>query len=201
MSETLDLQEFSQLFQVTEKAVRDWIKAGMPVASKGSRGGGKDRDKTQINLRDAAEWYFAENYERLELDRQRTRLASEQAQKIAIENAVRISEVGELKLWQQELEKLFGEIRAALLSLPTKLAPRLDGDVNQRKDRIESAVHEVLRQLASHRPSSSGAADSQEDVDGAGGSRATAEADGESVGGPIPKAVKRKQRGTRRVGN
>lgn len=194
MSETLDLQEFSQLFQVTEKAVRDWIKAGMPVASKGSRGGGKERDKTQINLRDAVEWYFEENYERLELDRQRTKLASEQAQKFAIENAVRVSELGELKVWQQELEQHYGEIRAALLALPSKLAPRLDGDVNRRKDRLEEAIYEVLRQLASYRPKKAGTRGEAQELGSEESSGATATADGERVGGQVSKALKGKQR-------
>lgn len=190
----VSLEEFSALLHVTEKAVRDWIKAGMPVASKGSRGGGANRDKTQINLKDGIEWYFAENYERLELDRQRTRLASEQAQKLAIENAVRIGEVGEFNVWQRELEQLFSEIRSGFLAFPTKLAPRLDGDVNQRKDRLEAAVQELLRQLAAYRPSKTGKGSGRSNDAGSEDIHPAAEVDGQPVGRQMPKAVKGKQR-------
>jgi phage terminase Nu1 subunit (DNA packaging protein) len=107
----MTVAEFAKLLRVTQKTVLTWIKAGMPVASHGSRGGGKVRNKTQINLQPAIEWYFAENYERLELDRQKTRLTSEQADKTAFENAERSRDLVELSLVTREFGALLGEIR------------------------------------------------------------------------------------------
>jgi phage terminase Nu1 subunit (DNA packaging protein) len=199
LSDIITLQEAAGIFRVTEKAIRDWIVQGMPVQSKGSRGGGKKRDKTTLDLREAVEWYFEENFERLELDRQRTRLAAEQAQKIAIENARSIEALGDLDDWQREAEQFHGEIRAALLALPTKEAPRLDGDVNQRQERLKQAIHEVLRKLAAYRPGQAAPRDA-EAVDGdREGVHAAAGPDGKPVGRPLPKAVKGKQRRARRV--
>jgi phage terminase Nu1 subunit (DNA packaging protein) len=97
----LDVAALAGLFRVTEKTVRDWTAQGMPVAKAGGKGRGK---KAMYRLGECVEWYFEENFERLELDRQRTRLAAEQAQKIAIENALRTAAVGELDIWQAELE-------------------------------------------------------------------------------------------------
>lgn len=169
----------------------------MPVTKVGSKGGAPGENEAQIDLEAAVRWYFRDNFERFELDRQRTRLASEQAQRIAIENAVRAGELGELNLWQEELEKHIGEVRAALLALPTKLAPRLDGDINQRRDRIEFAVHEILRRLAAYRPSVPGRGDAGADLEGARALEPAAQTHGKRVGGPVPKAIKRKQRRAR----
>ncbi len=196
-NDLLDVSAIAALFRVTEKSVRDWTNAGMPVAKAGGKGRGK---KALYKLAECVEWYFDENFERLQLDRERTRLAAEQAQKIAIENAVRSNAVGELDIWQAELEQLFGEIRAALLAMPTKEAPQLGGDVNQRKDRLEQAVHEILRKLAGYQPGRSTSGDSPANRNGrSAGADASAEADGKPVGGRVSKAVKGKQRGARRV--
>lgn len=168
----------------------------MPVARQGKQGRG---NKTLINLRDAVEWYFAENYERLELDRQRTRHSSEQADKLALENAERRGELGELALWQRELERFLGELRTALLGLPTKVAPRLDGDTNQRKDRLEQAIHEVLKSVAAYQADGSDTEHPAADTGIGDDPAATAEADGESVGGRTAPPLKRKQRRARPV--
>lgn len=191
-------KEIAEIFSVTTKAVHDWIRAGMPVLEEGSQGAGNE---ARIDLEAATRWYFRDNFERFELDRQRTSLAAEQARRIAIENAVRAGELGELKLWQEELEKHFGEVRAALLALPTKLAPRLDGDINHRKDRLEAAIHEVLRRFATYRPTVPGRRGATPDLAREAGLEPPAKANGKRVGGRVSKAIKRKQRGARRLAN
>lgn len=194
--EHLDVSALAGIFRVTEKTIRDWTAQGMPVAKAGGKGRGK---KALYDLRDAVEWYFDENYERLELDRQRTRLAAEQAQKIAIENAKSEAALGDLDDWTAEAQQFHGEIRAALLALPTKEAPRLDGDVNQRQERLKQAIHEVLRKLAAYRPGAAATRGTEEVAEDRGGVRAAAGTDGQPVGRHVPKAVKGKQRGARRV--
>lgn len=171
----------------------------MPVVSKGTQGGA--RKKTRIALRKAVEWYFHENYERLELDRARTRLADEQSRKVALENAVRTGELGELSIWQRELEKFFGEMRAAFLAFPIKLAPQLDGDLNRRKDTLERAVHELLTTLAAYPVDGLAPRIPNSDSGVRDGAAAPAETHGEPVGGPSPTPVQRKQRRTRAVEN
>lgn len=164
----------------------------MPVLVKGAQGRGK---KTSIELEKAVEWYFHENFERLELDRARTRLADEQSRKVALENAVRTGDLGELSIWQRELEKFFGEMRAALLALPIKLAPLLDGDVNRRKDTLERAVHELLKTLASYSVDGVSPGIPAADSGLGDGTPAAPETDRKRVGRPKKKAVRRKQRG------
>ncbi len=199
MTDVIDLDEIATLFRVTPEAVRKWTHAGLPVEKRGKRGRGSN--KTQISLRATVEWYFSENYERLELDRARTRHSGEQADKLALENAERRGELGELSVWQKELEKFLSELRTALLGLPTKVAPRLDGDINQRKDRLEQEVHEVLRSVSAYKSADAVAEHSAEDS-GVGDDPAPAtEVNGEPVGGSEAPPVERKQRRARRMEN
>jgi phage terminase Nu1 subunit (DNA packaging protein) len=170
----------------------------MPVLTLGKQGRG---NKTSISLEKAVEWYFHENYERLELDRARTRLADEQSRKVALENATRTGELGELSIWQRELEKFFGELRAAFLAFPIKLAPQLDGDVNQRKDLLEREVFALLHSISGHSGGAAAPRVSKSNPGFRDGSAAAAEVDGKPVGRRQKKAVRRKQRGTGSVAN
>jgi len=168
------------------------------VITQGKQGRG---NRTQISLRKAVEWYFGENYERLELDRARTRLADEQSRKVALENATRTGELGELSTWQRELEKFFGELRAAFLAFPVKLAPQLDGDVNQRKDLLEREVYALLHSISGYSGDAPAKRVPKSDQSIRNGAPAAAEADGQSVGRRQKKAVRRKQRRAGSVAN
>src|SRR5262249_51277096 len=110
---------------VTEPAVYQWIKAGMPVAEKGSRG--SKAKATQLDLEACMRWYFSENFERLELERARARLANEQADAAALKNSESRGELVRLPL----VEKIFGMtmpvFKANTLAIPSKLAPELAG--------------------------------------------------------------------------
>ena len=197
-SDTLSLDEVAGVFRVTEKAVRGWIAAGMPVVTQGKQGRG---NATTISLRKATEWYFSENYERLELDRARTRLADEQSRKVALDNATRTGELGELSIWQRELEKFFGELRAAFLAFPVKLAPQLDGDVNQRKDLLEREVFALLHSISGHSGDAATQRVSKSNQGIRDGASAAAETDGQPVGRRQKKTLRRKQRRARSLEN
>src|SRR6185295_927346 len=113
---TLELGTFAALLRVTEKAVRDWIAAGMPVAKQGSRGGGKNRDKTKIDLQAAIGWYFRENYERMELERQRSDLAREQARRVSLENEEKAGLLVRADLIAKDVANMVGAAQALLLA-------------------------------------------------------------------------------------
>lgn len=192
MDELLDTDELAALFRVTPQTIHTWKRVGMPAAKEGGKGAG---NSAQYRLQDVVTWYFRENYERLELDRQRTRVAAEQADKLAQENALARGELGDLNVWQRELEKILGELRTALLALPTKLAPRLDGDVNQRRERLERALHDALSGLADYQPGRTASEYTGADSGVEDGPEAAAAVNGKRVGRRKPTALKRKQRG------
>lgn len=146
----LDLDELAGIFRVTEKAVRGWIAAGMPVIERGTQGG--DHKKTTLSLRECVEWYFAENFERLELDRARTRLADEQAKKSALENAETRSDLASISVMSQSFADAVVTAQALLLAIPTKEARTLAAltDANSIEHRLRIAINDALRQLAAY---------------------------------------------------
>lgn len=137
----------------------------------------------------------------LDLSSERARLAAEQADKTALENAVRRGELLELQVVERAWQNLMVSLRARMLSLPTKLAMELANlsDANAVRGRLTDEVSEVLAEAAAHQPA-------EADFDGAGADRpdgadteAAAEADRQPVGGRKAKAEPRKQRRARAV--
>lgn len=184
-SNRCDLEELASLFGVTEKTIRAWIRSGMPVEVAGKRGRGVQ--KTQVSLRKAVEWYFTENFERLELDRQRTRLAEEQADRLADEKAVRRAELIPLA----DVAGFYGDhivrARARLIQIPDALGqfcPREEaGELIAQARRL---VTEALAELAAGTPPRSAAPRAALDT--------AAGPDGEPMGGSGASALERKQR-------
>ena len=182
--------ECAELFKVTVQTVNQWMRDGLPVVKRGGKGGGRT---SQIDLREAIAWYVDFDA----LDAAKTRLATEQADKQALDNAVRRGELGEIAVWRTELVTVFGEIRAQLLAIPTKEAPQLDGNVNQRKERLEGVVRQILSRLAAYQPGGTAAADAARARRGRRGVQPAAEADDLGVGRPVSKAVTRNKRRAR----
>lgn len=186
----LGLEELAELFSVTEKTVRAWIARGMPVEVAGKRG--RNVQKTQISLEKAVRWYFEENFERLELDRQRTRLAEEQADRLADEKAVRRAELIPLA----DVAGWYGDhvvrARARLIQIPDALGQFCPRDsAAEVTSQARRLVTEALDELAAGAPP--GREHDRAVMD------AAAEADREPVGGPGANALERKQRGARKV--
>ena len=173
---TCTIDQLCGIFRVTDKAIRDWISAGMPVEVLGSQGRGK---KTAINLEAAVRWYFETNHERLQLDRERAALAAEQRETAALKNAESRRDLASIS----EIAKQFGDMvasaQALLLSIPVKEAQAIAPltDANAIESRLRKAITEALQQLADY--GSSGAIESRHRRGaGRGKVRATADADG-----------------------
>lgn len=133
----------AQLFSVTEKTVRSWIRGGLPVLKKGGRGRGKT---SLVDLWDLIPWYLEEHA----LDVAKTRLATAQAEKHEMDNAVRRGDLADLndasKVWAQLLENF----RSRMRSSPTKLAPLVSPEnPNRARDLIAAEHDAILSELAS----------------------------------------------------
>jgi phage terminase Nu1 subunit (DNA packaging protein) len=140
--------------------------------------------------------------ELLDLVQQRARLAKEQADKTAMENAARRAETITRTDFVRATQGVIVQARAKLLSIPSKLAAVLAGIDTPRavQDRLTTAIHEALAELAGTRGVSSppgepgsGGSDNGSD-EGVG---AAAPPDRKRVGRPKPKV---KPRGKRRAG-
>jgi phage terminase Nu1 subunit (DNA packaging protein) len=150
----LDLDQVAAIFCVSEKCVRDWANAGMPVAQAGSRGG--RRIKTQLDLFQVVRWYFKENHERRELDRTRARLNRAMSELAELKAAASRGDLVSLRGIGREFGKLLAEVRTNALAIPAKLAPELEGrTASQCYVTVEHAVHELLDHCAGWRPGGS----------------------------------------------
>ena len=195
----VNVETVAKALNVTPRRVQQLAAEGMPRATRG-----------EYDLGQCMAWYIRFLQKALEsrqapggdaasqeFTRERSRLAREQADRTALQNAELRGDLGRLSVWQEELERFMAEMRAAILSLPSKLAPQLDGDAAARQRTLEAAVHEVLGRLATYRPSRrtsrSPAGDPARGVD----SPAASAADGQSVGRSASAA---KQRGRGRAG-
>jgi len=141
--------QLAMLFRVTEKTVHDWARAAMPCVTQGRKGRGYS---AEYELPAVVEWYFARNFERLELDRARTRLANEQADKARLDNDVRRSDLAEISLIAAVVDDLVSNVKTNLLALPRKIAPELEGmNVHQREEALDRRIRGSLEQLSSYR--------------------------------------------------
>jgi hypothetical protein len=176
----MTLDELAGICRVTPQAVHGWVKAGMPVTRKGSRGRSK---KTLVDFQAAMEWYFSENYERLELDRARARLANEQADKTAFDNAERARDLVPLLMIEREFGALLAEIRTNALALSSKLAPELEGlTIEERKAAIDRAVFDFLDRAAAWNPGSAASVGNESAPERAAKPAAPAASDDKPVG-------------------
>lgn len=125
----------------------------------------------------------AEPTEYLNLDAERARLAKEQADKVALENAVSRGELVHRTHMSEVLSRALGAFRARLLAAAVKLAPRVNpGNPNLARDLIEREHTAALSELADFDP---GAFVGERESDAAGSAvdpPAAAEAAGQRVG-------------------
>jgi hypothetical protein len=123
----------------------------------------------------------------LDLNKERARLAKEQADRTALANAISRGDVIPSSLAERWATDMIIAARAQFLSMPTKLAPQLVGltDVNAIAMAIKANVYEGLSGLAAKPPA----------VEGMGEMEPAAELDRQPVGRPRKDAQQRKRSG------
>ncbi|MDH3636852.1 MAG: hypothetical protein OES09_00105 [Gammaproteobacteria bacterium] len=133
------------------------------------------------------------DYGELDLTAERARLAKEQADRAEMENAIRRGEQVNVEAVQDLWTVVLTNVKARLLGIPTKAAPELDGTIQQKRAVLDAQIREALEELSTG--PDAWRAESLRRL----GIAATAESDGESMGGngKVPKS--RKQRGAGKV--
>jgi phage terminase Nu1 subunit (DNA packaging protein) len=126
---------------------------------------------------------------------ERARLTKAQADKTELEAAELAGHLVRVEDVETEWSRMLGAVRARLLSLPTKAAPRARVAVNDEEAAalIEAEVAEALQELSTDGiPPTTRERRQRSQADGAGADAASA-ADGEPVGGPVPAPERRKR--------
>jgi len=126
--------EVADLFGVALTTIDDWVRRGCPVITRGSRG-----KSWAFNSADVSEW--REQRARLEAqgvelaskkDLELRRLAAETG-KVELELARLRGEIAPVQQFEQAMTKAFAELRGKMRQIPNRAAPRVVGQVDDRK--------------------------------------------------------------------
>ena len=177
----------------SEQTIANWLEEGMPRIAAGGRGVEGEYDTAEV-----IRWMIAreagsrdEDGNVIVFEAERARLTKEQADKVAMDNALKRGDMVSLSETAQALTTMIVNTKTRLLSIPTKAAPQVVGvkSLPGVREILERFINEALHDLSTASVETLGR--------DAGGMEPAAEADGESVGGPAPKV---KPRGKRRAG-
>ena len=148
----VEIAELAQLMRVTDSTVGIWIKAGMPVVHAGSRGRGANR--TLLDLHAALSWYFETSYERLNLERQKTRLTKALADRQEIALAERYGELVDVVAVTQKFNDRIANAKERLREIAPRLAAQLVNvaDPQLIGARIAAEIDATLTELAGRAP-------------------------------------------------
>lgn len=129
----------------------------------------------------------------LDIEQERARLAKEQADKTAMDNAVRRGELADLADVRREWSQALASFRARMLAVPSKLAPQVAPEnPNLARDLIAVEHDAILRDLASVDARSVEGELPDPDGGAAVPAAPATEVDGKPVGRRVPKAKRRK---------
>lgn len=184
----------------SENTITNWLSEGMPRVSAGVvRGKSDEYDTAEVIrwlvARESGSNAIGEDGEVISFEAERARLTKEQADKVAMDNAVKRGDLMSVTEVAKHWAGLVVNAKTRLLSIPTKAAPLVIGarSLPVAREIIERFVVEALNELVS--------ADFHPDGGGAPGVEAAAEVDGQPVGGPAPKVKPRGKRRARAVGD
>lgn len=138
-------QEIADLFGVSHTTVDAWIKRGMPVSERGSRG-----KAWRINTAEVSAWLEQRAKESAggsdqadERELKRRKLAAETA-KVELELAKVRGEVVPLAQLERALANTFAEIKTNIRSVPSRVATAIIGESNET--RIKAVILKELDQ-------------------------------------------------------
>lgn len=138
-------QEVADLFGVSHTTVDAWIKRGLPVSERGSRG-----KAWQINTAEVSAWLERRAKESVSGDDQaderelkRRKLAAETA-KVELELARVRGEVVPLAQLERALANTFAEVKTNIRSVPSRVATAIIGE--ESETRIKAVILKELDQ-------------------------------------------------------
>lgn len=124
-------EALADMLGVTPKTVIEWQEAGLPIAKRGRAG-----IPSEFESADVIRWFADREIARLNLKRPQDRLAGEQADKIAMQNAVTRRELAPTYLLEQVLAAAGARVAAILDAIP--------GAIRRRNQALTAADIEII---------------------------------------------------------
>ena len=163
---------FAKLCGVTAQTVTNWCQDGMP-----HKGGGATGVKLQIDIREAVPWVVRNRTEKP--GSERDRLAKEQADKFAIDNAIKRGELVRAQQVEDVLAAALATLASQLDGLPGRMATPL-ASIDDPATVRANLLDEIRRIRAAYADQFAKLGDVALDIDPDESDRpTTAEADGE----------------------
>ncbi|MBE3586557.1 MAG: type IV toxin-antitoxin system AbiEi family antitoxin domain-containing protein [Thermoanaerobacter sp.] len=150
-SKIVSTSELAEILGITDRRIRQLEKAG--IISKLGRG--------KFDLAAAVQQYIswlkaqaAETDEELDLKKEKTLLTRANRQKAELELQIMRGELHRSEDVRRVMNDMLGAFRARCLAIPTKAAPRLQGqtDLAVIQDIIKKEVYEALMELSDYDP-------------------------------------------------
>lgn len=166
-------------FGIATQSLDGWMSRGCPHEKK------PGRQAVLFYLPEVVAWRYSGKVDGdnnvLDLQAERARLAKEQADKTAMENARIRGELVPVQAVRQLLEAVLSTFKTRVLALPSKLAPLLIGLTSpvDARDVVDNGLTDALNELSRLSCADIGI------ESGDAGSEATTEADSERVGGQV----------------
>lgn len=150
---TVTLSQFAKLCRVSAQTVTNWRREGMPCT-----GGGRHGAAARVDLEQALPWVVARRDSRP--DSQRERLAKEQADKVALENARTVGDLVDAGMVGHVLARLATEISAqhgtivnrcthefAALADPQRMRERLQQEFATMGEALYAVIGDLAEKL------------------------------------------------------
>ena len=199
MGKLVNREELAAILGKNAGTITEWLRLGLPrVAASAGRSGDTYDTEAVIEWmvqREVRKLMVGENGELINFEMERARLTKEQADKVAMDNAIKRGDLMSASDVAKHWAGIIVNAKTRLLSIPTKAAPMVMGvkSLPVAREVIERFVMEALNELV--------AADFHPDGGGAPGVEAAPEVDSEPVGGPAPEVKPRGKRRARAVGD
>ena len=127
-------QEIADVFGVSHTTVDSWIKRGMPVKQRGSRG-----KPWVINTAEVSEWIKQREIDKLSgegnsnADELRRRKLAAETAKVELELARLKAEIVPLAQLERALANVFAEMKTRMRAVPSRIATSLIGEDNETR--------------------------------------------------------------------
>ena len=165
-------KQAAAFFGVSVQAIDGWINRGCPCEKRGR--------SLNFYLPEVVQWRYSQDEDgaKLDLTAERARLAKEQADKTAMDNAKLRGEMIPVAAVRELLERILIVFKTHILAIPSKLAPLVLGlkTTAEARDAIDEHLHGALNELSRLSVSNLGSAS------GPSGSKTAAKVNGKRVG-------------------
>lgn len=177
MAKIVNKRDLAEIIGVSERALTDWQREGLPVVYSGERGESNQYDTEQVIA-----WMIARELAKVQVESQKDRLSRLQGDKVELEIAEKRGQLVPVEHIEPAWNAMVTSARSFLRSQPDRLAHLLEvtDGVDAKRDLLMEAFDDALRKLSEYEP-----AESDAETGGAEICSAT-EDDSGAMGGKVP---------------